>query len=54
MAHLAAIPSFLPGLGQLEMSNLLSNTVEAGKILVIVRLNGGNDGLNTFVPLSYF
>ncbi len=54
MAHLAAIPSFLPGLGQLELSNLLSSTAEAGKILVIVRLNGGNDGLNTLMPMEQY
>lgn len=54
MAHLAAMPSFLPGLGQLELSNLLSSTAEAGKILVIVRLNGGNDGLNTLMPMEQY
>ena len=54
MAHLAAIPSFLPGLGQLELSDLLSSTAEAGKILVIVRLNGGNDGLNTLMPMEQY
>jgi len=54
MAHLAAIPSFLPGLGQLELSNLLAQTAEADKILVILRLNGGNDGLNTLIPLEQY
>ncbi len=54
MAHLAAIPSFLPGLGQWELNNLLAQTAEADKILVIVRLNGGNDGLNTLMPLEQY
>jgi uncharacterized protein (DUF1501 family) len=54
MAHMAAIPSFLPGLGQLELSDLMRSTAEAGKILIIIRLNGGNDGLNTLMPMEQY
>ena len=37
----------------LELQNnnsYLSNTLSPGKILVLVKLNGGNDGLNTVIP----
>ena len=37
----------------LELQNnnsYLSNTMTPGKILVLVKLNGGNDGLNTVIP----
>ena len=30
----------------------LTNTVSQGKIIVIVKLFGGNDGLNTLIPLD--
>ena len=37
----------------LELQNnnsYLSNTMTPGKVLVLVKLNGGNDGLNTVIP----
>ena len=33
-------------------NSYLSNTFSEGKILVLVKLNGGNDGLNTVIPLD--
>ena len=42
---------------QLESSNLstMANAaLECGKILVIIQMNGGNDGLNTIFPLDQY
>src|SRR6056300_507049 len=33
-------------------NSYLSNTLSSGKVLVLVKLNGGNDGLNTVIPLN--
>ena len=33
---------------------LLANAAFEDRVLVLVRLNGGNDGLNTFIPLDQY
>ena len=38
------VPNFLKGISKTGHSS------RAGKILVVVQLSGGNDGLNTIVP----
>jgi uncharacterized protein (DUF1501 family) len=55
------IPSFLNGVGiraydtgHQFLNNLLLPAGENDRVLVIVQLNGGNDGLNTIIPLEYF
>ena len=53
------IPSILNGFGvsnarQSWMSRLSSAAVDTDKVLVIVRLDGGNDGLNTAIPLDQY
>lgn len=54
MAHLAAMPAFIPGMDLFAQNELISNTVAEGKILVILRLDGGNDGLNMVIPLDQY
>ncbi|MCX6194028.1 MAG: DUF1501 domain-containing protein [Cytophagales bacterium] len=54
MAHLAAMPAFIPGMDMFAQNELMSNTVADGKILVILRLDGGNDGLNMVIPLDQY
>ena len=57
LGHLSAL-SMLPGefvYGQLAGRNsALSNTNTRGRILVVVKLFGGNDGLNTLIPLDQY
>ncbi len=42
------------GAESLLMQGLFSPTTETDHVLVIIQLNGGNDGLNTVIPLEYF
>ena len=54
-----ALPSAFQGLttkafGLNAMSQLLNPVTQTDKVLVIVRLSGGNDGLNTVIPLDQY
>jgi len=55
------LPSFMNGfsfrafgMASPELSALLQPVTETDHVLVIVQLNGGNDGLNTVIPIEYF
>ena len=55
------IPSFLNGIafraydsGHQFLNNMLLPAGDNDRVLVVVQLNGGNDGLNTVIPLEYF
>lgn len=56
MAHAAALPALFSNFGidplNLSSNSLLSNTLQEGNILIILLLNGGNDGLNMVIPLN--
>lgn len=41
-----------PSTGNNVLDILAESTIACGKILVIIQQNGGNDGLNTFLPLD--
>ncbi len=56
LAHIAAAPSVFSSLAfdtlDFSQQSDLSNTLSQGKIIVIIRMDGGNDGLNTVIPLD--
>ena len=58
LSHIAAgslfIPNFLHALNLDATNSILNNTSNQGNILVLVKLNGGNDGLNTLIPLNQY
>lgn len=58
-APVAALPVFINGMSlrshaSSALLNLLAAKAENDKVLVLVQLNGGNDGLNTIIPLDQY
>ncbi|SOE23367.1 Por secretion system C-terminal sorting domain-containing protein [Spirosomataceae bacterium TFI 002] len=48
------LPSLLGGLSIKAFGRTYESTMLTDKVLVVVQLNGGNDGLNTVVPIDIF
>lgn len=59
-APLSAMPFFMKGFsfqafGRASiLESLISRAVNTDRVLVLVQLNGGNDGLNTVIPLDQY
>ncbi len=52
-AHAIGIPTLLGGFGFSSFANQMAKSAaESNKVLVLIYLQGGNDGLNTVVPLD--
>lgn len=58
LSHAAAspfvLPPFINDLRYANPNSILNNTAQQGNIIVLVKLNGGNDGLNTVIPLDQY
>ena len=61
IAPLAVVPFFsnrlfaaIPQLTQMEHTLLSNALISDNRILVVIQLNGGNDGLNTVLPLDQY
>ena len=52
----ASIPLFLSGMkvGALPKSSFFPIINDSDRVLVLIQLNGGNDGLNTLIPLDQY
>ena len=57
IGHVSALAAAFPALSfkDLDFTNasFLSNTLTSGRSIVIIKLDGGNDGLNTVIPQDY-
>ena len=58
LSHAAALPSLFSSFSLdnfiFGSSSSISNTISKGNILIIINMNGGNDGLNTVIPLNQY
>ena len=41
-------------IGRSKLLDILQTSDESDRVLVLVQLNGGNDGLNTIIPIDYY